>query len=213
MRHAANFALAGLISLFVLMGVAPGRDAPATKPSSESSLPDRAIDTWDLVRVTIPGLHDPITPTILLKRIDQNGDLWLPVVGAINVRAKQPADVAQAIAQLYHDRELLDRADVKVQIVEAARDAKVKPGAVDKGDLLEVRMWDLAGPNKESREVLKVDADGKISLPKLGKIEVAGLTDGPIEQAITKAYREAGLIANTPVSVRKIDEWEAAAGK
>jgi protein involved in polysaccharide export with SLBB domain len=79
------------------------------------------------------------------------------------------------------------------------------------GDLLELRMPSVmrvvvGGPNKDKLVfdkvepyLIRVDIDGDITLPMVGKIKVGGKTLGEIEEAIAKAYHPKYLIGRPSV--------------
>lgn len=73
------------------------------------------------------------------------------------------------------------------------------------GDLIAVSITDLVGPGVESLKQVRVTDSGRISLPYINQIQVAGLTEAQAEQAITNAYRDAQIIQNAQVSVITIE--------
>jgi protein involved in polysaccharide export with SLBB domain len=60
---------------------------------------------------------------------------------------------------------------------------------VHPGDVLQVSVTDLVGPGVETQKSLRVNADGKISLPLIGQVHVAGLTEEEVNLVICKIYR------------------------
>src|SRR5262249_16570342 len=65
---------------------------------------------------------------------------------------------------------------------------------VGRNDLLNISISDLTAPGVQSTEVKRVSESGRISLPFLGPIQAAGMTEIELEQAINKAYRDANII-------------------
>jgi polysaccharide biosynthesis/export protein len=76
---------------------------------------------------------------------------------------------------------------------------------IGRNDLLQVSIADLVAPNVESQKVSRVSESGNISLPWIGQIKAAGLTEAQLEQAIIQAYRDANFIPNAQVSVVTIE--------
>jgi protein involved in polysaccharide export with SLBB domain len=70
-------------------------------------------------------------------------------------------------------------------IPSAPGDYRVQPG-----DVLEVTVHDLVGPGVETVKVFRVSGLGTISLPLLGQIHVAGLTEEEINQVVREAFRQ-----------------------
>lgn len=93
----------------------------------------------------------------------------------------------------------------------AVRPEDLEPGQptdyrISPNDLLAITLSDLNGPNSQTVKQSRVSEEGKISLPYLDKpIQAAGFTEFGLEQAIIKAYREAGLIAHAQVSVTIVE--------
>ena len=73
------------------------------------------------------------------------------------------------------------------------------------GDLIAVSITDLIGPGVESLKQVRVTDTGRISLPYINQIQIAGLTEAQAEQAISNAYRDAQIIQNAQVSVVTIE--------
>ncbi|HET6251235.1 MAG TPA: polysaccharide biosynthesis/export family protein [Tepidisphaeraceae bacterium] len=72
------------------------------------------------------------------------------------------------------------------------------------GDLLDVRCMDLMAPGVETSTPSRVASDGTVSLPYVGKVKVAGLTHRQAEGAISKAYKDANLVENLQVYIRRL---------
>lgn len=69
-------------------------------------------------------------------------------------------------------------------------------------DLVSISIFDLMGEGTgETVKTARVTETGTVSLPLIAPIHAAGLTEQELEQAISKAYQDAGLIRNARVSV------------
>jgi protein involved in polysaccharide export with SLBB domain len=74
-----------------------------------------------------------------------------------------------------------------------------------RNDYIAVSITDLVAPNVESVVQKRISESGKISLPLVGQIQAAGLSEAQLESAVQQAYRDAGLIQNATVSVTVIE--------
>ena len=72
---------------------------------------------------------------------------------------------------------------------------------IGRNDLVSIAITDLVAPNVETIRTPRVSESGTVSLPIIGQIKAAGLTEAALEKEITKAYRQADVIQNAQVSV------------
>jgi protein involved in polysaccharide export with SLBB domain len=83
--------------------------------------------------------------------------------------------------------------------------SSVNDYTIGRNDLLQITISDLMGPGQETVKTSRVSESGNVSLPYLGVVHAAGLTEFELEQTIIKAYRDANLIQNAQVSVTVIE--------
>jgi polysaccharide export outer membrane protein len=69
---------------------------------------------------------------------------------------------------------------------------------VGPSDILKVEVFD---EQEMSRNAVRVSGDGYISFPLIGRIKVAGLTTGAIEQLIAQKLRDDGFFLNAQIAV------------
>lgn len=111
---------------------------------------------------------------------------------------------------------ILDKLVVGVEKDEAqfanareVREEDLEPQSVDyrvgANDLLQVTIQDLAGNGLQQVEQKKVSESGRISLPYLGQVPVAGQTEAEIEDTIVRAYADAQILPRAIVSVAVVD--------
>jgi polysaccharide export outer membrane protein len=72
---------------------------------------------------------------------------------------------------------------------------------IGKNDLISVTINDLVAPNVETTKTTRVSESGNISLPLIGQIKAAGLTEAELEAAVADAYAKAKIIDKAQVSV------------
>ena len=201
--------------------VAPPRDdrPPAPRELGDDPKPPpppavdqaAAVEPHDLLLVTIPWLQSaPGRVTRTKERVDADGRATLPALrDAVDVKGKRLAEVKAVIDKAYADARLFANADVTVTRVETAAEPSVEAGRIAGGGHLELRVWDLTGPNQESHEILTVDDKGEITAPLAGAVKVAGEDEASAERAIAAAYERKGILADAWLTVRRISEDEA----
>ena len=78
---------------------------------------------------------------------------------------------------------------------------------VGPADLLQVSISDLVGPGVDTVRTIRVTESGNVPLPLLDKpVKVTGLTEQQSQEAIQRAYREAGIIQRAQVSVQVLEQ-------
>ena len=68
-------------------------------------------------------------------------------------------------------------------------------------DVLSITIHDLAGPGKATVKSTRIARTGTVSLPYVGQVKVAGLSEAEVERAIAAAYKAENLIENASVAV------------
>ena len=74
-------------------------------------------------------------------------------------------------------------------------------------DLLRVTIQDFPAPGQPFTDGFKVSETGLITLPDVGQVRVAGLTESEATAAIERAYRDAGILVNPQVSVLVVEAY------
>ncbi|CAN5398038.1 hypothetical protein BH09PLA1_BH09PLA1_36740 [soil metagenome] len=74
-----------------------------------------------------------------------------------------------------------------------------------RNDAVAIQITDLVAPGVESVVQKRISESGKLSLPLVGPIQAAGLTEAQLESAIQQAYTDAALIQKANVSVTVIE--------
>lgn len=75
---------------------------------------------------------------------------------------------------------------------------------IGKNDLLQISLTDVT-PGVETVKTARVSESGNISLPLIGQIPAAGLTEAQLERAIQQKYQEQGIVKNAQVSVTVVE--------
>jgi beta-lactamase regulating signal transducer with metallopeptidase domain len=111
--------------------------------------------------------------------------------------------VAQLDAEIAAKKRLMDQLALSF-LAQQGRPTKIK-----NGDLVAVSVMDLVGPGVETVKTARVDGDGHISLPYIGRVNAAGLTPSDLEKAIAKEFREQNLVQNPVVAVSMPERGES----
>ncbi|HET6247171.1 MAG TPA: polysaccharide biosynthesis/export family protein [Tepidisphaeraceae bacterium] len=171
----------------------PASDAaPASrkrKPSQVGALLQTSI------AITVAGMmvgcdsKGWFNPTDISVRSGQHPEaMVVPILSTVDPIEKGPADFATAMPPRPSD------------LVSDSRDY-----TIGRNDLLNISISDLMAPGQETVKVVRVSESGNISLPYLGSVHAAGLTEIELEQGIVQAYRDANLVMNAQVSVTVVE--------
>jgi polysaccharide export outer membrane protein len=95
------------------------------------------------------------------------------------------------------DDQFANATDVRAEDLDPAADDY----AIGRNDLLNISITDLVAPNVETVRSTRVSESGFVSLPLVGQVKAAGLTEAELEQAVSKSYKDANLIESAQVSV------------
>lgn len=97
--------------------------AQATAPSPDDLKPyagDYHIAPNDLLAITISDLNGPNTETVKQARVSESGNISLPFLEQpIHAAGMTEIDLERAIIRAYHDAQLIEKAQVSVNVVEA----------------------------------------------------------------------------------------------
>ena len=78
-------------------------------------------------------------------------------------------------------------------------------GTIEKRDLLRIRVDGLRPAPAPAEKWVRVDDEGLASLPYIGGQKLTGVTTAQAEVALAKAFRDAGIIQQAQVDVRRIE--------
>ncbi|MDB5389193.1 MAG: polysaccharide export protein [Planctomycetaceae bacterium] len=71
-------------------------------------------------------------------------------------------------------------------------------------EMLEITIWDLYEPGKPHTFPARVGIDGKINLPHLESVSVAGISAGEMEARLNASYRERDVLKQPRILVREL---------
>lgn len=153
---------------------------------------DRPLAAGDHLRITIHDLVAGNVATTFMKYTDGQGQVHMPLVPAVPL-AGLSCDVAdKAITKAYFDQNLLRDARVTVTR-EDITGAWFPLGAIQAGESLRVRIFDLPDGGTESSSELKVSAAGHLKLPQIKPGKVAGLNNYEVEGTAIQAGESPGV--------------------
>jgi protein involved in polysaccharide export with SLBB domain len=204
-----------VIALLIVSKIEAADASAASQPADGAKVQPveqkSAVIPDDLLKVTISDLIAPGIETRKEVRVDPAGKISLPLVGRIGVKDLSLPEAQRAVQKAYRDANLLQNAQVEVVRLESGKHPSLKSGPIAVGEAVEFEIADLEGPGKVSKQRLTVGEDGRVALPQLAKpVDVAGLTEAEAEQAIVRAYRDADVVVNAKVSVRRLGPMQVA---
>jgi protein involved in polysaccharide export with SLBB domain len=194
-----------IAALSILCSIALADAPPATQPVDQEA----KIAKDDLLDVGVMNFVAPQKMTSWLRRVDANGKITLPAVGTISLQGKSLADAVTEIQRALSDQHLIRNAAVTVSRKESGSAPSITCGPIVKGDYIECTIFDLVGPGRMTREILTVDENGEVFLPRAGKCKLVGQNESDAEKAVVKFYKDKRVVENAMVSLRRISEAEA----
>jgi protein involved in polysaccharide export with SLBB domain len=86
-------------------------------------------------------------------------------------------------------------------------DLQVVPSdyVISPNDLLQISIEGLQAPGVESFRQVRVSETGNISLPYIGQLKAAGLTEAQLQDAIVRAYQDQNLLQQASVAVNLLE--------
>ena len=194
--------------------------APPPRVADQPPQPWRAttrpgtFDPGDLLDVRVYGIAGPGMATDLYARVQADGTVGLPYVGDVAAAGRDRSAVARAVADAFRNANVMADAVVTVRRLQVAGTGGPTPGPVGPFDLVRCTVGNLTAAGSETVLVERIDGQGRLDVPLVGPVAVAGLTDGRAAAAVAKVYREADIEAAAPVSVLVLERAPAdAAGK
>ncbi|MGC4031714.1 MAG: polysaccharide biosynthesis/export family protein [Tepidisphaeraceae bacterium] len=171
-----------------------GLTFPTTSPAG-------VLRAGDVVEFLVNDLHGPGTTTAFITRIDEKGEVTLPMLKPVAVAGLTNDAAGPPVAKAYEAAGMISGPVVTATIVATAAQMPVKPGPLAAGDTVRVSIFDLTGPGRRTEVDACVAADGSVTLPALGKLPLAGQTEATAARAISKAYSDQQIMTNAMVHV------------
>jgi protein involved in polysaccharide export with SLBB domain len=188
--------------------------APATRPTTGPSTHPGRIGPGDVLSLRVINLSGPGVETIKPVRVAADGTIQPVFLGPIKVAALSDADAEAAIDQAYRAANIVQDAPVIVRRLLLAPAAEAAAGdSIANWDLVRIAVGDLTGPGTEVVVVTRVDGEGVVGLPYVGKQKLAGLTEQRAEKVIEQTYRGQNIVLKAPVSVFRLERAPADAGQ
>jgi protein involved in polysaccharide export with SLBB domain len=144
------------------------------------------------------------------QRVDADGLLAMVLIDPVSVAGLTTIEAEAQIKKAYDRAPLFAPIDyASVRRLELGKDAAVKAGPAAAGELLEVSIPDLVGPGVQTRHLARVQEDGRIAIPMVERgVKVEGMRERDVAEAVSNAYRDAGLIERAEVFVLKVESAE-----
>ena len=189
---------------------APPAVALGVRPTTR---PD-VFEPGDLLLVRVDELTtDPGAALIVPTRVQADGTIEPPLCPSMVVTGMDRATVERTLSAAYMGCFSERDPTAEVTRLQVANTGGPMPGPIAEGDLIRCEVNGLTvDPGRTRVLVQRVDGAGRVSLPMLAPVRVAGLTDGPAARAVAEAYRRANVLAGAQVSVLVLERAPADAG-
>jgi len=168
------------------------------------------IASGDVVRVSIADLETSGAMASLDVTVTSEGTVALPHLDAVKLAGLSEIEAASAIARAYAAAQLIEAAQVtalriadpKKSPAPTTRPAATKPTMpLQVGDVVEIGIDDLMAVGQTSTYATRVDAEGRVFTPLLGRLAVAGKSGDEAAQLISMAYGKANIVPRARVSI------------
>ena len=184
----------------------------ADEDAAAAAAGDAEVVPGTLLWLEVEGLMGVGRPFACHLRVQGDGEVWLPLVGAAEVGGMSVPDAETAVARKYQalaNRPL--QGLVMLSVAERADEASVPPGPMNEGDFVLLTASDLGSTGSMHDYVLRVAADGSLALPLVGRADVAGASDVDVAELFVRKLKAADIMRRAPiVVVRRISPAEAA---
>jgi protein involved in polysaccharide export with SLBB domain len=164
----------------------------------------------DLVEITVDDLTGSGVTSAFRTHVSPDGQLAVPLLGALDLEGLKEADAERAIAKEYETRGMIKDAVIGVRVVEPAARSGLKAGPIGKGDLLSVVAYDILGPGVRAEFEVRVGMDGAIGFPLVGAVPVEGLSEAKAVEAIANAVRAKNVMSSLTASVCRLESADQA---
>jgi RNA polymerase sigma factor (sigma-70 family) len=190
-----------LLALWPLVHARAQARIPAPRPAAADT-----IMPGDTLCIGVSDLLPGQVETIKTVHVSSEGDVSLLYVGAVRVGGMDFAAAEKAIAEAYQGAQLVRRTSVSINRLAGGKAAR----PLRAGDRVSVRIFELAAPGEWINRVVPISEGGRVGLPFVGQVELAGMEEGPAEQAIARRYAGDMGVREPIVSVYRLEEDEAA---
>jgi protein involved in polysaccharide export with SLBB domain len=109
------------MGMAAMVGVRPARGQtapPAAPPAAAEVAGDRTIGPQDFLEITMTDVAGAGVKSLAKARVDEKGNVVLPVVGSVKAVGLTREELEKAIAQNYRDKNLTQNSTVSVKFIE-----------------------------------------------------------------------------------------------
>ena len=156
----------------------------------------------DVISVQIFELLQAGRDHVESLRLDAAGQIRLPILGTVEAGGRTRDELEEHIAERLRDAGVLRRSSVRVRVWQRHEgDAPFEDPVIEPGDRLQLRIHELERPGQDWGQRVEVDDQGRIELPQLGVVEIAGLTTAEAEDHLHQRLSEAEILRNALVRI------------
>jgi len=191
-RLKANAAATSGTSTSAALDPSPARTADYAGGGDDASGPARSADTLEYDRIT----SEPLTNR------PRQFDLVSSLIAAEPVPPVSSAPSNNTMASLALSLPKMTSADIPhpFRVAQATNQPGTQEYVIGEQDVLTLTVW----KEKELSETVTVRPDGKITIPLLNEIKVAGLTPNELRTLLTERFKPFVVAPEVTVAVREI---------
>lgn len=178
--------------------------AQARIPAATSAQRVDTIMPGDTLCIGVAELFPGQVETIKTVHVNAQGDVPLLYLGGVHVGGMEFGTAEKVIAEAYKGAQLVAQTSVSINRLAGGKVAR----PLRAGDRVSVRIFELAEPGEWVVRIVPVSEGGKVGLPFIGQVELAGMDEGAAERVIAKRYEDQQRIRDAMVSVYRLEEGE-----
>jgi protein involved in polysaccharide export with SLBB domain len=117
----ATLTVIAVMGMAAMVGVRPARGQtapPAAPPAAAEVAGDRTIGPQDFLEITMTDVAGAGVKSLAKARVDEKGNVVLPLVGSVKAVGLTSEELEKAIAQNYRDKNLTQNSTVSVKFIE-----------------------------------------------------------------------------------------------
>ena len=180
--------------------------APAISSLARPTTQPGLIQPGDWLRVDLPELAAAGKTSVVYARVSGDGTVALPLVGPIVVGGLTTPAVEALADKAYNDAHIISQPHVTAEWIYLHQPGQPVPKVFGIGDLIRIDVADLTGTGTGSAVIHRIDAEGRIAAPVIGRVKIEGLSDAAAAAALSNEYADQKIVHNAMVTVTTLEQ-------